>query len=200
MDNHRGALLLFLAKHHRERFTVRRLSLLLGVPYATLYRLVLNQGDDLFKERVGTAITLGIDCSHPLVKHRLIIAADEERQRFLKNSPLLRAIAETQLPQNHALVLFGSEAKRTAKERSDVDLLVLNKDGKKTVSFLDQELFYKRKINPIFLTLREFTEMLGAGPENVGKQILSDHVILHNPELFWGVTVATLRDEVPRTV
>ncbi len=194
MDNLVGSLLLFLAKHAEERFTIRQLSLSLRIPYATLYRLVLRTGDGLRKERVGSAITLRIDLADPLILHRLVLAAEEERRRFLRQ-PLFRALATHPLPSGNALVLFGSEAKGGATARSDVDLLILG-DGQKRVSFTDEELLYRRRINPLFLSYREFSEMLGDVAENVGKQIRAGHVILQGPETFWRITVETLRAKV----
>ena len=64
--------------------------------------------------------------------------------------------------------------------------LIINKDGKKTISFSKYEILFKKKINPIFITKPEFTQMLREKEENVGKQVLKKHIILYNPESFWG--------------
>jgi len=82
-------------------------------------------------------------------------------------------------------VLFGSYAKNTSTEQSDIDLLVINSSGKKTLSFSKYETLFKKRINPIFITFQEFKKMLKEKEENVGKQALKDHIILNNPEKFW---------------
>ena len=60
------------------------------------------------------------------------------------------------------------------------------KEGNKSISFSKHELLYQKKINPIFLTKKEFKNMLKDTEENVGKQALQNHIILTNPEEFWG--------------
>ena len=56
---------------------------------------------------------------------------------------------------------------------------------KKNVSFTKYELLFKVKINPNFITKKEFKLMLKDKEENVGKQALYNNIILNNPEGFW---------------
>ena len=63
--------------------------------------------------------------------------------------------------------------------------MIINKDGKKSISFSKYEVIFKLKINPIFITKKEFKLMLKDKEENVGKQALYNHIILNNPEAFW---------------
>ena len=83
------------------------------------------------------------------------------------------------------VLLFGSYAKGTQREASDIDLMVINKKGEKSVSFSKYEILFKKKINPMFITASEFRKMLKEPDETVGKQALKDHIILNNPEGFW---------------
>ena len=82
-------------------------------------------------------------------------------------------------------MLFGSYAKGHPRDDSDIDLLVINKIGDRSINFSKYELLFKKKINPIFITKSEFVKMLKDSEENVGKQALKDHIILNNPESFW---------------
>ena len=63
--------------------------------------------------------------------------------------------------------------------------MIINKEGKKDISFSKYELLFKTKINPIFITKKEFKLMLKDKEENIGKQALYDHIILNNPQEFW---------------
>ena len=38
----------------------------------------------------------------------------------------------------------------------------------------------------MFVTKQEFKNMLKDKEENVGKQVLKGHIVLNNPERFWG--------------
>ena len=90
------------------------------------------------------------------------------------------------------MVLFGSYAKNTQVKTSDIDLLVINKDGKRSISFSKYELLFKKKINPIFITKQEFKLMLKDKEENVGRQALKNHITLNNSEKFWGVVLDSI--------
>jgi len=183
MDN-KLKILNYLGKHMGERFTMHALSKLVGIPYASFYRTLQHMNDILDVETVGRSKTARLNTKNPLAKAHLAISSDEERKEFLQKQPVINKIA-AELNTKDAVVLFGSYAKRKETEKSDIDLLIINKDGTKSLSFSKYELLFKRKINPIFVTYKEFSKMLQDKEENVGKQALKNHVILNDPELFW---------------
>ena len=55
--------------------------------------------------------------------------------------------------------------------------MVINSNGKKTISFSQTELLLKKEINPMFFTFKELNLMLNEPTENVGKQALNKHLI-----------------------
>ncbi|MDP2750863.1 MAG: nucleotidyltransferase domain-containing protein, partial [Nanoarchaeota archaeon] len=118
-----------------------------------------------------------------------VLASDEEKKEFLSNQPITKKIA-SELDTKDTIAVFGSYAKGKQTEKSDIDLLIINKDGKKTLSFSKYELLYKRRINPIFITKSEFRKMIAEKEENVGKQALNNHIILNNPDEFWGCVLS----------
>ncbi len=183
MDN-KLKILNYLGKH-RKPFTMLELSKAVKVPYATFYRTINQIKDLLTIERVGKAKTLTLNKS-PILKSYLAISSEEEKKEYLKKQPLLSKIV-SELNTQDPILLFGSYAKGTQKEASDIDLLILNRKGKKSVSFSKYETLFKKRINPIFVTHKEMKKMLQEKEENVGKQALKDHVILNNPEGFWEV-------------
>jgi hypothetical protein len=74
---------------------------------------------------------------------------------------------------------------KTNKQKSDIDIIIINSNGKKSVSFSKYELLYRKKINTIFITKKEIIKMIKDKEENIGKQVLRNHVILNNPGGFW---------------
>jgi len=184
MDN-RLKIINFLGKNPDRFYTMNELSKLLKIPYATFYRTVQQMEDILIIDAVGKAKTVQLNTEHPIARAHLTVASYEEKKEYLKNQPIIRKISN-ELAINEIIILFGSYAKGNPTEKSDIDLLIINKDGKKTISFSKYELLYKKKINPIFVTKKEFSAMLLAHDENIGKQALHNHIILNNPEGFWG--------------
>jgi len=191
MDN-KLRILSFLAKQHPQGFTMHGLSATLGIPYATFHRAVKAMGGLVNTASVGKANVLTLNTAHPALKSYLSIASHEEREEFLKKSPILRKIASD--AKGDIVLLFGSHAKQKATDTSDVDILVINAKGQRTASFTLHELLYKKKIRPIFVTTAEFLRMLREPDENVGKQAVKGHIVLRNPEAFWTLVLDGLQE------
>lgn len=184
MDN-KLKIINYLGKNIGGHFTMHELSKLVSIPYASFYRTVQQMKDVINIEPIGRSKTISLKINNPVLKAYLNISSDEERIEFLQRQPVIKKITN-ELDTKFIVVLFGSYAKGKETETSDIDILVINKDGKKSLSFSKYELLFKKKINPIFITRKEFKGMLKDKEENVGKQALKEHIILNNPEGFWG--------------
>ncbi len=175
----------YLGRNIGRGYTMHELSKLTGIPYASFYRAIERVKDLLVIERVGRAKTVRLNASNPIIGAHLAISSDEEKKAYIKGQPMIKKIA-SELRTNDIVILFGSYAKGTQTDKSDIDVLVVNKDGKKSLSLSKYELLFRKKINPIFITESEFKEMLKSEEENVGKQALKSHIILNSPGRFWG--------------
>ena len=187
MDN-KLKIINYLGKNVGKRFTMHELSKLVNVPYASFYRTIQHMGDLLDVVVVGKSKTVSLRTNNPVVKAHLTVSSDEERKEFIKNRPMIKKIS-TELDTNKIVVLFGSYAKGKETEKSDIDILIIDKDGKKSLSFSKYEVMFEKRINPLFITPKEFKDMLHDKEENVGKQALKNHIILNNPESFWGLVL-----------
>jgi len=183
MDN-KLSIINFLGKHGKDAYTMHELSKILHIPYATFYRTLQQMNDLLLVKTIGKSKVVQLKLKSPIVRAYLIIASFEERKEYLTTQPILTKIVQ-ELDTTEVIVLFGSYAKRTETERSDIDILVINKNGKRSLSFSKYETLFNKKINPIFVTTQEFKFMLRDKEENVGKQVLQYHIVLNNPEEFW---------------
>ena len=166
-------------------YTLHELSKVLKIPYATFYRTVHGMNDLLIITVIGKSKTIQLSLNNPIARAHLTVSSDEEKKEFLQNQPIIKKI-EKELDTKEIVVLFGSYAKQIQHEKSDVDLLIINKEGNKSISFSKYELLFKKRINPIFVTKKEFELMLKDKEENIGRQVLKNHIILNNPEEFWG--------------
>lgn len=154
------------------------------MPYATFYRTILAMSDLVDIKIVGKSKVIKLNRKSPAIKSYLIISSDDEKKEFLKKQPIINKIS-SELNTKDIVVLFGSYAKGIAKENSDIDILVINNKGEKSISLNKYETLFKKKIELIFVTKKEFIAMLNEEGENVGKQALKNHIILQNPEGFW---------------
>lgn len=184
MDN-KLKIVNYLGKNLEQSFTMHELSKLVKISYATFYRTIQKMKDLVKMQTVGKSKVISLNIENPAIKSYLIISSDEEKKDFLKKQPIINKIS-SELKTKDIVVLFGSYAKGNEKESSDMDILIINKDGERTISFSKYELLFKKKINPIFITISEFTQMIKEKEENIGKQVLKKHIILQNPDNFWG--------------
>lgn len=178
----------YLGKHLNQQFTMHKLSKLVGIPYASFYRAVQRRCDILQCTVVGKSKIVTLKVNNSIVKAHLTISSDEECKEFLQRQPIIKKIA-AELKTKDIVLLFGSYAKGKETEKSDIDLLIINKNGKKSISYSKYELLFKKKINPLFVTAREFKKMLRDKDENVAKQALQNHIVLNNPESFWRLVI-----------
>lgn len=170
---------------NKKPFTMHELSKILEIPYATFYREINKMKDLLNIQTIGKSKIIQLN-KQPIIKAYLAISSDKEKTLFLKNQPIINLIAK-ELNTNEVILLFGSYAKNKQKENSDIDLIILNQTGKKTISFNKSEVLLNKEINPMFFSFKEFHTMLINDEENVGKQALKNHIILNNPQKFWEV-------------
>jgi len=185
MDN-KNKIINYLGKNIKKNPTMHELSKILHIPYASFYRTVQQIKDLLITETIGKSKILKLNLENPIIKSHLIISSDEEEKEFLKKHLIIKKIIND-LDTKDIVILFGSYAKEKQTKKSDIDILVINKEGKKSLFFTKYELLYKKNINPIFITKKEFTKMLKDKNENIGKQALQNHIILNNPEEFWRI-------------
>lgn len=177
-------ILNFLGKNIGKLFTMHELSMRTKIPYATLYRCIVKMDNLIDVAVIGKSKVITLKKSNLILCSYLAVSSEEEKNDFLKKQPLINKIV-SELKTVDTMVLFGSYAKGTQNEHSDIDLLIINNTGNKTLSFSKYESLFKKKINPIFITYKEFKKMLKDEDENIGKQALNWNIILKNPEKFW---------------
>lgn len=180
-------LVYVLGKHLSDELTMRRLAIEAKIPYTSAVR-TLNNHKQLFSfKKKGGLKLVSLNRDDPIVKHHLILAERQAKELFCKQEPLFTILEQDLVNGEYTLLLFGSRAAGTHRAKSDVDLCVINKNGEKNLRFSKFSAVSKLDVNPIFFSEEEFTEMLKDKEHNVGKEILSKHVILYGEEYFWNL-------------
>jgi predicted nucleotidyltransferase/predicted transcriptional regulator len=196
MVNETNQLLMYLFSKKEDLVTIREISINLNIPYMTLSRLIkkLSKQELVEIKKKGSNYLCKINLKYSLLKHYLIISSEEISKDYLSKQPIISMIKKIFIENNkskYSAVLFGSYAKNKQEKHSDIDIMFISED-KKGVETIKKEIahyekLYEVEINYLIFTPRQFNEMMNSSEENVGKQILKNNIILHNPELFWEV-------------
>lgn len=190
--NNKQKILLFIAKNIDKKHSVLEISKILKIPYTTTLRSVKELKDQLKTENIGQTTAVNLNKENELNIAHLAIASFEEKKEYIQSNNLIKLLSR-ELLVNDIVVLFGSYAKKTQTEKSDIDLIIINKKGEKTINFHNQELIFNKKINPMYFTEEEFIEMIRDKEENVGKQALKNNIILNNSLKFWELIINATR-------
>ncbi|MBD3361428.1 hypothetical protein GF358_01420 [Candidatus Woesearchaeota archaeon] len=181
----------YFGKNLKKEKTIRQISLETKTPYMTVNRTIkeLAENNIITLKKQGKATICTINTDNPLTKQHLILAEESYKNELIRKKPLLKKICQTLPENNYSAILFGSYAKETEQKHSDIDIAFINQTPKKIQNELRTiEQIHDIEINTMNFTKKQFQNMLKAKEENIGKQILKNHVILYNPELFWNIT------------
>jgi len=176
-----------LGKNLGNQIPIRQLSKESKSPYTTTHRLVKNNPSLFNIEQKGNIKLVSLNFKDSITKNYLILGERKEFEAFVKKTPQFK-IMKKDFPQgNYTVVLFGSRVEGKERKKSDVDLCIINKEGKKNISFSNFELLYKMEINPIFLMDKEFKQMLKDKGHNLAHEVVKKHVVLYGEEYFWNL-------------
>ena len=176
-----------LGKNFNNEITIRQLSKESGVPYTTTLRLI-GKNEELFRiNKKGNVKLISLNLEDNITKNYLILSERKQAESFIAKQPQFRVLKE-EIPKGKcSLILFGSRAEGKHREKSDVDLCIINRDGKKNIIFSRFELLFKLEVNPIYFSNKEFKKMLKEKEQNLAKEIVKKHIIIHGEEYFWNL-------------
>ncbi len=186
------------ASNLTESHTIREISVILKKNYRNVYESIqeLIKNKILMKKRIGRADVCSVDLTNEISVYALVLGEDLRKTFFKKKyshvSILLNEMSFKfeKYTSFFSLVVFGSYASITARENSDLDLLIILANLKYKNDFIKEintlQITSPTKINPIIVSELEFKEMLRDRAEiNVGKETLKKHILFFNSEVYW---------------
>lgn len=173
-----------LGKNLGDIITIRQLSIDSNIPYSSTLRFI-NKNKNLFNiEKKGSVKLISLNLNNNIVKNYLIISERKETENYIQKNPVFTIISREIISGDYSLVLFGSRANDEHREKSDIDLCVINNFE---IDFSRLEILTKLEINPVFFSVKEFEIMLREKEHNLAKEIIKKHIILHGEEFFWNI-------------
>jgi len=174
--------------NYLAQFHVREMAKLLKKNHVTL----LPHLKDLEKDKILISKTVGknkvysLNFENIITKNYLTLSETVETIAFLEQIFLIKKITKEifNLSLSGTIILFGSYAKRTFTEDSDIDLFYLGQLTDKEIQNIKKiGKTYGKTINVKKSTLKNF-ELGLRKKDPLIIEIIKNHIILQNPEQF----------------
>lgn len=176
--NELDILALFLGDYNRQLY-LREISKKAKIPLKTTQNLLSKlEKDNILKSKIsGKNKYFRLNLDNIQTKLVLQQAESQQTSGFLERYPALKTFLKSAKTDN-ALIVFGSFAKFTAKEDSDLDLLMIAKQSGEIPGHL-----IPYKIHKVEMTEKAFTKAVQE-QETLIKEIEENHIILNNHSFY----------------
>lgn len=148
--------------------------------------------EELIRERsIGTSKLYSINHKNRKVYAYLDIYVQEHLPKLVQD--VIRDLREELDIHTvfYSIVIFGSYAVNKQTDKSDLDIAVFFEEtNKKNIIEAVLETIHRRSLIEIHgyaISKRDFLEMLKDRYENLGKQIVRKHLIVHNSNIFYSL-------------
>ncbi len=181
----------------KAELSIREIAKRLKATYSFVYAVV----DKMAKEGVigvavkGRAKMCSLNLKNDKARALLAVYSVSRKEEFLKKNRLVgellaEFVSRVAGEDVYCVVLFGSYAKGSASDASDVDLLVIGAskarlDGRVNAEANSLEARYGKEVNAVVIDKAMFLKSLRSEGVTAVKEALADHVILSGFERFW---------------
>lgn len=171
----------YLGQYH-----VREIAKLTKKSHVTLlpHLKALEKDRILVSKNVGKNKVYSLNFDNIIAKNYLLLAETVEAILYLEEIFLIKKVTTEIIKLNldGTIVLFGSYAKRTFREDSDIDLFCLGKIADKEIEEIRKiGKIYGKAINVKKSTMRNFQDGLRKKDQLIA-EIIKNYVLLQNPE------------------
>lgn len=170
-----------------KRETIRQISLDTKIPYMTLNRIIkkIEKQNLIITERIGKSFVCSINKNNLITKHYLIIASEYFKNEFIEKNPLIKKICE---------IIEGRKTKKLSvilldhSQQKGMEIVFVY-ESEEMVKGIKQELKEIEKIGNFTIkyvgfTKEGFKEVIKK-KDVIALRIFKEHIVLHNPEIFW---------------
>lgn len=172
---------------YREGFHVRKMAKLLGANHVTLlpHLKALEKEKILVPKEVGRSKVYFLNPNNIIGKEYLIISEKFAASEFFEKTFLIKKIYDGIFGLNlkDSIILFGSYAKGTATEESDIDLLLIGEaSGNDIRKIKEVGKMYGKEANVKSASIENFES--GIKHDVLIGEVVKHHIVLQNPDVF----------------
>ena len=183
-------IICLLARNTERKFTINEVAKSLNEYYSFVHRTVnkLIKDSVIAKEKAGKSHLCSINLSSEKTVALIQLSEIENKNDFYNSNKELKVILEDFVKSAEStakpisIVLFGSYAKSTATEESDIDILLISK-AKAAIDKMTKEAYakYGKEINALLMTPGDFKKQKDKA---IIKEIIKNHCVLYGVENF----------------
>ena len=178
-------ILKYLIENKEKPTTIRQISKELNVDYKNTFQAIDNISNLISKEKFGNTNMVKIK---PMPNQEIFSVENKRANQFLKENKKLELVKRDVEILNYPfliVLIFGSYAKKTKTDKSDIDVCIISDNELKT-----GELISKWRLLPLRLeihdfSVKEFESMLEVKRENIAKEIVKNNIILYGIENYY---------------
>ena len=179
--------------NYLSQYHVREIAKLTKTSHVTLlpHLKAIEKDKILIFKRIGKNKVYSLNLNNIIAKYYITLSETVESIRFLEQIFLIKKIFAEIFKLNpfETIIIFGSYAKKTFKEDSDIDIFYLGDITQNKINQIKKiGEIYGKTINIKKSTISNFENRLRKKDPLI-IEIIKNHIILQNPEpfidLFW---------------
>ncbi len=188
MNNYVSAIIGLFRHDYSAEYHLRQIAGFLKASHVTLLPHInkILQSKLLTARLVGKSKLFSLNLENILAKDNVLLSEIQFTTAILEKNFLLKKIYTeifTLAPEG-AVVLFGSYAKQTEDENSDIDLLYIGENRSEFSAAIKKlGALYGKDINVKIISLEKFESAL-RGKDALVCEILKNHLLLYCPSVF----------------
>jgi predicted nucleotidyltransferase len=181
---------------NRTPQSIRTVSGAVFIDYKNTYNLVNELHPEVIsREKVGNTVLIGLKAE----PNQEIYAVEQKRtEEFLSKKPRLKVVKSYIEELNYPFliaVIFGSHAKNSKVENSDIDLCIIS-DNEPKISQLREKLgILSLPVEIHAFTTEEFVSMIEKSQNNLGHEIIKSNFILYGIENYYNLISKWMKKE-----
>ncbi len=176
--------------------SILELSGSVAIDYKNTHNIVNElQPSIISKEKIGNTNLVRLN----LVPNQEIYSVEHKRaEEFLSKYPKLNVIKKYTEELGYPfmiMLVFGSYAKGTKTEGSDIDICIISDNNEKTKEMHERLNLLSLKLEIHEFTAKEFVSMIEKTQKNLGHEIVKSNIILYGIENYYNLISKWMKKE-----
>lgn len=188
-------LLKFLIENKNPQ-SIRGASSAIIVDYKNTHNIVNELYPEVIsKEKIGNTNLIRLNI---VPNQNIYMVEDKRTKEFLLKNPGLSVIKKYVEEIGYPffiVIVFGSYAKDTKTEKSDIDICIISDNKDKESELIGKLSLLSLRLGIHEFTTKEFTSMIEKSQNNLGHEIIKKNIIIYGIENYYNLISKWMKKE-----